>query len=274
MKEEWVWKTSDNVDIQAWSSTVLDAKASIVIVHGQGEHSGRYAHITKAMNDAGINVFSYDQRGHGRSGFQRGHIPSYDQLLADLDNFVDQIRLKIDGLPLFIYGQSMGGNVALNYAFRSPDKIKAVAVSSPWIRLAFEPPAFKVFLAKAIDRIAPAMSLASGLEIKALSRDPLVCENYKNDPLNHDQITARMYNHLYSAGLRLLDPGLELRVPVYIYHGTADRLTSHDASAEFARKSNGLATFRSWDGYYHETHNDPDGNVVIAALVDWFLSKI
>lgn len=274
MKEEWIWQTSDGLKLNAWSSTVENAKAGLVIVHGQGEHSARYDHITKALNTANISVFSYDQRGHGTSEGQRGHIPNYDQLLGDLARFVDDVKAKIGQIPLFVYGQSMGGNVALNFALKYGDKLSAVAASSPWIKLAFEPPAYKVILAKVIDKIAPAMSMASGLEIAALSRDALVCEKYKNDPLNHDQITARMYNHVYQAGLELLEAAPQLSVPAYVYHGSADRLTSPSASAEFAKRSNGKVEFRLWEGFYHETHNDPGGDVVINALVDWFISKI
>jgi len=274
MNAEWIWQTSDGLDLSAWSSTVENEKAGLVIVHGQGEHSHRYEHITKALNNANISVFSYDQRGHGRSEGQRGHIPNYDNLLGDLARFVKDVRSRIGAKPLFLYGQSMGGNVALSFAVKHGDMISAVAASSPWIKLAFEPPAYKVFLAKVIDKVAPAMSMASGLEIAALSRNPVVCEKYKNDPLNHDQITARMYNHVYQAGLDLLDHASDLTVPAYVYHGSADRLTSPAASAEFAKRSNGKVEFRSWEGYYHETHNEPDGELVIEKLVDWFISKI
>lgn len=274
MKNEWILKTTDGLELCAWSSTVENEKAGLVIVHGQGEHSGRYEHITKAMNLANISVFSYDQRGHGRSNGQRGHIPNYDQLLGDLAQFVADVRVRIGQKPLFVYGHSMGGNVALNFAVKHANKISAVAASSPWVKLAFEPPAYKVVLAKVIDKIAPALSMASGLEIAALSRDTEVCEKYKNDPLNHDQITARMYNHVYQAGLDLLEAAPYFSVPAYVYHGSADRLTSPVASAEFAERSNGKVEFRLWDGFYHETHNEPGADMVIKTLVDWFVSKI
>ena len=274
MPEEWQWNASDGIPMFGWFSSAEPEIAGLVLVHGQGDHSGRYEHITKAMNQAGISVFGYDQRGHGRSGYQRGHILHYDQLITDLDQFINQAHHRIQEKPLFLYGQSMGGNVVLNYALRYPKKISAVAASSPWIKLAFEPSPIKVVLARAIDRIAPALSMKSGLEIKALSRNPEVCEKYQNDPLNHDRISARMYNDLYRAGLDLLDKASDFQIPIYVYHGTADRLTSHDASKEFAQRGNGKIVFRSWDGLFHETHNEPEGEIVIKTLVDWFLSKI
>ena len=274
MSEEWNWNASDGNPMFGWFSSANPEIAGLVLVHGQGDHSGRYMHIAKAMNQAGISVFGYDQRGHGKSGYQRGHIPNYDQLIADLDQFIGQAHNRLQGKPLFLYGQSMGGNVVLNYALRNPRKISAVAASSPWIKLAFEPSPIKVALARAIDRIAPSLSMKSGLEIQALSRSPEVCEKYQNDPLNHDRISTRMYNDVYRAGLNLLDKASDFQIPTYVYHGTADRLTSHDASKEFAQRGNEKITFRSWDGLFHETHNEPEGEIVIKTLVDWFLSKI
>lgn len=274
MREEWKWQANDGVSMYSWSSTANPEVAGLVLVHGQGEHSGRYTHITNAMNLAGISVFSYDQRGHGKSGFQRGHIPDYDQLLKDLDQIVDLAQNKIGQKPLFLYGQSMGGNLVLNYALQNPKKVTSVAASSPWIKLAFEPSPIKVVLARLIDKIVPSLSMKSGLDITALSRISEVCEKYQKDPLIHDQISARMYNDLYKAGLGLLEQATKFQVPAYVYHGTADRLTSHDASKEFSNLGKEKVTFRSWDGLFHETHNEPEGEIVIKTLVDWFLSKI
>jgi alpha-beta hydrolase superfamily lysophospholipase len=163
----------------------------------------------------------------------------------------------------------LGGNLVLNYALRRRPRLAGVIATSPLLRLAFQPPAVKVTLGRIMNSLWPAFSQASGLETKALSRDPEVVRVYENDPLVHDHVSARMFMSFYQAGLWALEHAAEFPLPLLIMHGSADRLTSAEASREFADHVPGDCTFKLWDGLYHETHNEPQKQEVFNFLLTW-----
>jgi alpha-beta hydrolase superfamily lysophospholipase len=243
-------------------------QAGIALVHGQGEHCGRYEAFASWFGERGVGVIGLDHFGHGKSPGRRGHVPSYDDYQGGVDALLREFRERRPGLPVFLYGQSMGGNLVIHYVLErgAPNLVGAVA-SSPWLRLAFQPPAFKVALAGVMNKIFPAYSEPNGLDANDLSRDPAVCEAYRKDPLVHDRISAGAFFAVHHAGLHALEHASGLNQPLLIMHGTADRLTSCDASREFCEKSG--AAFRSWDGAYHELHNEPDRELYLQAAWDW-----
>jgi alpha-beta hydrolase superfamily lysophospholipase len=166
----------------------------------------------------------------------------------------------------------MGGNLVLNYALRRRPPIAGVVATSPWLRLAFAPPAWKVALGRAVDRIWPAFTQPSGLETRAISRDSAVVRAYEDDPLNHDRITARLFNRCYDAGLWALAHAAEFPLPLLLTHGSADRITSAEASREFAGRAL-KCTFRLWDGCYHEIHNEPEREEFFAFVREWLRAQ-
>lgn len=268
--KELNWKSSDGIEIygQCWLND-SKPKAVICIVHGMGEHSGRYAHVAEYLVDSGYSVIAYDHRGHGKSGGKRGHTPSYDLLLDGVSDLLKHAEKIAPGTPKFIYGHSMGGNVVLNYALRRKPEIAGVIASSPWLKLAFEPPKFEVKLGKFVNNIFPAFSQSTKLDSTAISRDKNVVKAYDNDPMVHDKITARFFVETYAAGLWALEHAAEMKLPLLIFHGTEDKLTSPDGSQEFAEKLKENCTFRLWDGFYHETHNEPEKEEVLKYVVTW-----
>jgi alpha-beta hydrolase superfamily lysophospholipase len=266
------WKTKDGLSLFAQSWTVDSPKAVLGIIHGMGEHSSRYAHMAKAMNAIGISVVAYDHRGHGKSGGKKGHMDSIDQLLDGVDQLLGEMAKLAPGAPQFLFGHSMGGNVLLNHALRRKPNVQGIIASGAYLRLAFAPPAIQVALAKLVKGILPALGQPTNLDATAISRDAKVVDAYLKDPLVHGRITPAFFVEIDAASRYAMEHASELKLPLLIYHGSADRLTSHDASEEFARKVKGDVTWRSWSGLFHECHNEPEQNDVFRMVSDWILA--
>ena len=251
--------------------------AIVCLVHGLGEHSGRYAHVAAALNDAGYTLFGFDLRGHGRSGGPRGHTPTYETLMDDIGRLLAEATQRYPGRPQFLYGHSLGGNLVLNYALRrcsgqalrrKPELAGVIATSSA-IRTATPPPSSQIALAKIMNRIRPGMQMANGLALDGLARDPEVIRAYTGDPLVHNKISVRLALEMLQAGEWALAHAGEFPLPLLLVHGTADKLTSAPASQEFAAKVRGDCTLKLWEGFYHETHNEPEKAEVLAFMIDW-----
>lgn len=263
------WITSDGLRLFAQSWTVDAPKAVLGIIHGMGEHSGRYAHMATALNSEGISVVAFDHRGHGRSEGKRGHTPSYAFLLDGVDMLLAEMGKVAPGVPKFLFGHSMGGNVLLNHALERRPDVRGIIASGAYLRLAFEPPAIQVALAKLVKGILPALGQPTNLDATAISRDPKVVEAYLNDPLVHGRITPAFFVEVDARAKWAMDHAADLTLPLLIYHGDADRLTSHDASKEFAERAKGDVTWKSWQGLYHECHNEPEQAEVFTLITEW-----
>ncbi len=244
-------------------------KAVIALVHGFGEHCGRYAHVAKFFNDNGYSVFAFDNRGHGKSEGKRGHAPSYDSYLYDIDLFLDYVIAQSTGKPIFLYGHSMGGNLVLNYVLKRKTTLKGVIASGPWIQLAFQPKPILVTVGKLMRSVVPGFTQDSGLVQSHISKDPAVVEAYKNDPLVHGKITASASIGLLEAAAFLNSYAGEMPVPTLIMHGDEDLLTSQPASEEFAKRVGGSVTYKKWKGMYHEIHNEPQKIEVLNYTLGW-----
>ena len=251
-----------------------EVRAVIALIHGVGEHAGRYDHVAAWFNAKGVAFCAVDQVGHGRSGGKRGHAASYEELLETVDKLLAHARERFAGKPLFLYGHSGGGNLAINYALRHRSELTGVIASAPYLRLAFEPPAFQVKLAGVMNRLWSGFSQASGLEQAAISRDPQVVKAYAKDKLVHDRISAGFFLAMHTAGQWALQHATELDLPLLIMHGTADRLTDWEASKAFADKAGELAHFRAWEGCYHEIHNEPEKESVFRAMWEWMEARL
>jgi alpha-beta hydrolase superfamily lysophospholipase len=266
---EWKWKSRDGLEMYArgWKPEV--PKAVVVLVHGHGEHVNRYNHVAEVFVQAGYAMQGFDLRGHGLSAGQRGHTPAYESLMDDITDFIADAQKRYPGLPIFLYGHSMGGNQVINYVLRFPNGLKGVIATGPWLKLAFDPPTAQVMVLKALNGIAPSFSLASGLSQASLSRDPDVVSKYAVDPLVHNKISPRLYSGIYESGLWALEHAAGLKIPMLLMHGSGDKITSTPASQEFAQKAGNIVTLRIWDGFYHEIHNEPEKAEVIQTMADW-----
>jgi alpha-beta hydrolase superfamily lysophospholipase len=273
--DEFKFKTFDGLQLfgQSWQPEDRP-RAVVCLVYGLGEHSGRYTHVADQITQAGYSLIAFDLRGHGQSEGLRGHTPSYEALLNDVNFFLNEVDKNFPELPLFLYGHSLGGNLVLNYVIRRQPKLKGVIATAPWLRLAFEPPRFKIILAQITNYIWPSFSQKNGLDTKVLSRDPEVVHAYENDPLVHDYISARMFISIHQAGQWALEHASEFSLPLLLMHGGDDKIISVKASHEFANTKTKNCTFKIWDGLYHEIHNEPEKEEVFKFLIDWLDKEV
>lgn len=268
---ELTWNTADNLKIygQTWAPASKDIKAVVCLVHGFGEHSSRYEHVAAFLTKNQYALIAYDLRGHGKSKGQRGHTPSYEAMLNDVDLLLDQADILFPEKKKILYGHSMGGGIVANYILQRKSNIVGAILSSPFFKTAFEPPKLKIMAGKFFENIFPSLSLPSGLDASHISKDPKVVEKYKNDPLVHGNISAKMGMVLIDNGLWALENAHNLKIPVLLFHGSGDLITSHAASAQFAKNAGGLLKFVSFPNLYHETHNEPQKDMVFEEILEF-----
>ena len=248
----------------------------IALVHGFGEHSGRFQHVADFLNTNGFAVVAMDSRGHGKSDGQRGHAPSFESYYNDVESLVDFTK-KTTGntVPLFLYGHSMGGNLVLNTILRRhTEGVAGIITTGPLVALAFKPSAFLLFLGKTLRRIWPTLSQPGGVKPENISRDKTVVEAYIKDPLVHGKVTTAAGMDLLEAGEFLEKYEGKMPVPTLIMHGGDDFLTSQPASEAFAKRVSGDIIYRKWDGLYHEIHNEPEKEQVFAEMLMWLNAHV
>ncbi|MFZ5645935.1 MAG: alpha/beta hydrolase [Bacillota bacterium] len=268
---EFGWMTGDGLKIFAreWMPKEVNPKGIVCLVHGFGEHSGRYPHLAEHLTAEGYGIFSFDLRGHGKSGGQRGHTPGYEAFMDDISLLLKEARQRHPDIPGFLYGHSMGGNLVLNYALRKRPEIKGVIATSPWLRLTTPPPAIAVALGRIISIFNPASSRSNNLDSKGLSHDPEVVSAYDKDPLVNRLISLKTFISITDSGRWALDNAAGFSLPLLLMHGSADPVTCPKASEEFAGKAAGNCTLKIWEGLYHETHNEPQQKDIFSFVTQW-----
>jgi alpha-beta hydrolase superfamily lysophospholipase len=245
-----------------------EARADVLLVHGLGEHSGRYAHVARALVDAGYAVHALDHRGHGRSTGRRTYVKRYDELLRDLHQL--RGRVATPGRPLVVLGHSMGGNVAMGYVLDHPDDIAALVLSGPALRIGDDFSPVQLTLLTTLAKVAPALR-PQGLSADAISRDPEVVRAYRADPLVHTgKISVGLGAALLGAMRSFPGRYAELRLPILILHGTDDRLADVRGSRELEAAATGAdVTAHYYEGLYHEVFNEPEQERVLGDLTSW-----
>ena len=248
--------------------TPKEPKAVVNIVHGLGSHSGRMEHVSNHLVKNGYAVFAMDRYGHGLSSGKRGHADSFEDIMDNIETSFDQIEKRFKGLDVFLYGHSLGGNLVLNYPHYRDADIKGLIATSPWIELVNPPGGLQLFLAKAVRPIYPKFTVKEWLDPTQLSRDKKTLKRYKKDKLVHREVTVALTLDCLESGLGLFDKE-KLDIPVLLMHGSADKITSHSATERYSKRVSDDATFKSWKGYYHETHNDIGWKKVVSFVLNW-----
>jgi acylglycerol lipase len=244
--------------------------ADVLLVHGIAEHSGRYEHVGEWLSDAGLDVSSYDQRGFGGSGGRRAWVDHWAQNHDDLEDRLGAARAASRGRPVFIYGHSLGGLIALGYAVAEPPRpqpdgyvLSAPATSS-------DIPAWKRALAQVLGRVAPGLAIRNAFAGGLLSRDPEIGRRYEADPLNQHSTTTRFGMEAIREQARVRGALARLSVPTLVIHGEDDRLVPPSASEPLADVPG--VTRLTYPGLRHEIHNEPEGRQVIDDVVTWLRS--
>lgn len=246
------------------------SEASILIIHGMGEYSRRYEkNMVPFFLKQSIAVFSYDQFGHGLSDEIRGHHPGYRYLLDSIEAVLGKIQRIVPQSRVYLYGHSMGGNVAINYALRRSSSLSGLIITSPFLKLAFDPPKWKMILGKLLAQWMPKLTMNSGLDSNFLSRDPEEVKQYNDDPMIHDKISAAYSLEMMEHGQWAIDHADQLKLPVFLAHGQQDQITSCSASRQFAINAGSLVQFEMFHEAFHEIHNDLDYRVLQEKILEW-----
>ncbi len=275
MKKETFLRTSfDGLDLyfQLWKPET-EIKWTICLVHGMGEHSSRYDHFAEYFCSQGVSVMAYDLRGHGRSGGQRGHLPSPSAVIQDTDLLIQEARNIAPQKPLFLYGHSLGGIIVLYYALVQKPALAGVIASAPGLRTAIENQKSKVMLAKALAPLFPKLSMPSGLNPEHISRDTAVVQAYIHDPMVHDRATLAFATTSLAMIAYCFEHAYEFNLPLLLIHGAEDQLAFPKGSQEFASRVSGDCTLKIWEKLYHEPHNEPEKEEVFAYLLGWMSAR-
>ncbi len=266
------FKTSDNLKMEVQNYIYNEEPEKIIlIVHGLGDHAGRYKHVAEYFGGKGYSSAVLTLRGHGNSEGKRGHAPSMEQLILDVEYFIRLVRRNHIEAKLYLYGHSMGGNIILNYLLKDQsNEIKAGIATSPWIRLAFNPPKWKIVLGNAVAGVIPTLTQSNGLDVNQISSIPKEVKKYMEDPLNHDKISARLFKVIMDGGENLLTKAEKIHHPVFLAHGTDDKITDAHASEELASKNN-LISFHKYEGARHELHNDEARFQLLEDVERWLM---
>jgi alpha-beta hydrolase superfamily lysophospholipase len=261
--------------LQAWMPE--NPKAGMLLVHGLGEHSGRYGHIVEKLNKLGLAVFTFDGRGHGKSaeGKPTAYFDSYEDYLKDIDALFGKVKGYLPGKPAFLYGHSMGGGLVAAYVLKYKPQAAGVIMSSPAIKEAEGTSYLLITLSGLINKLLPKSKVLK-LDVAGVSRIPEEVEKYKTDPLIYQEnIPTRTGYELYQMMQYIQNQAENFELPFLLIHGDADRLTNPKGSELLAKKAKSAdRTFRIFPGGYHELINDSDREEVMKVIVDWVEERI
>lgn len=253
----------------------VPARATVLIVHGMGEHAGRYAALAQRLNAWGCAVRAYDQYGHGRSGGPQGGLSRDGRLLDDLALVLDATRAGMpSGQPLLLLGHSMGGLVAADFVAAGVRQVDGLVLSSP--ALALHLSAVQKALLASLPKLLPNLRVSNGVDARDLSHDAGVVQAYERDPLQHDRISARMARYMAEGGARVLAQAQTWKLPTLLLWAGQDRLVDPAGSAALARQApQAVLQAQCFEQAFHEIFNESEALVapVFARLQQWLVQQ-
>jgi alpha-beta hydrolase superfamily lysophospholipase len=274
LPQTFTWKTSQNLEIHGAHWPAAQPKAAVCIVHGLGEHIGRYEHVAAFFSKNNIATAGFDLHGFGQSQGKKGHTDSVAAYLDEISTLIEKTREWYPGVPVFLFGQSMGGNLVLDFLLDRGSSLNGVIAFSPWISLPKPPSSLLIGFAKIMRYIWPSLTQPNGLDLNELATDPSVAVKYKADPLVHDRISVGTAVAMFDAAARLQHFSGEVPVPLLLMHGSEDQITDPKGSESFVLRSQGDVTFRPWEGLKHELHNEPQKEEVLGFVVKWMEKRM
>jgi alpha-beta hydrolase superfamily lysophospholipase len=269
-----IMSTLDSIDqdklaVYDWPLTeAKPSRGTALLVHGLGEHMGRYAHVAKHLNDWGFAVRGYDHFGHGLSTGVRGGLPSDDRMLNDLAKVVADTRKKmVADEPLVLMGHSMGGGIVGRFVSLNLAPVDALVMSSP----ALDPDlnVIQKGLLAILPRIAPNLRIGNGLNANYICRDAAVVAAYLADPLVHDRISARLASMIATSGVATIQAAPQWTTPTLLMFAGEDKLVNPAGSRAFAATSPNCVTTQAFEHMFHEIFNAPDQAQVFSVLKTW-----
>lgn len=268
------WKNEYNEKIAAWyMRPTSDPHSVICLVHGYGEHSLRYLHWASRFVSDGYAFLTWDHAGHGQSEGQRGHIRNFDQYLNEVSEALKKANEQFPGIPVTLYGHSMGGNIALNYTIQNSNALSLLIATSPWLELAKPVSGFVRGAVNVAASIFPRLTIKAPLNASDITHVKEEAEMYVTDPLNHAKITFKLLSEITKAGHAAMRNARSITIPTLMIHGSADKITSFKATSETAGKI-AKCSFVPWFEMYHELHNETVRDDVYRMISEWLSGNI
>jgi alpha-beta hydrolase superfamily lysophospholipase len=258
---------------RAWRP-VEEPRAWITMCPGTSDHSGRFDHMARVLNAAGFAFVMPDLRGNGQSDGKRGHIDSFAQYTDDLQAALDYTRGQCPKAH-FLGGHSLGGLVAAQVAIDNPPDISGVFLSGTPFKLAFDPPAWKTIMSRCLTGILPSLQVGNELNLADLTHDQQIVELQRKDPCNHGKVTLNLYAELLRAQQEVMHRGCQLKLPLLILHGGADKINAVSGSEAFYSVAGSKEKqVLIYDGFYHEIFNEIGKEKVFSDLIGWMDSRL
>lgn len=258
-------------------SIVPDApRAAVAVVHGYGDHSGRYVHVMEHLAEAGFAAHAVDYRGHGQAGGRRGAVHEFREFLDDLSTFLTRVRQQSPGLPLFVLGHSHGGLMsALLFSSEGAPAVDGLLLSSPYFRLRLAPPRLQLLLAQTVGKVLPTLPTRNPLTEDMLTRDEAVKRETAADPLYHHVVTPRWFTESNAAQERVMQQAGRLAVPLLVIQGAEDPI-AHPEGAQAYVDAAGSADKKlvSYPGMLHETLNEIGREEPLGEIVRWIEARL
>lgn len=263
-----------NIYYQAWLPEG-DAKAVLLIVHGLGEHCGRYMNVVDHFVPLGYAVYGLDHIGHGKSEGTREFVQSFEDFTNTLTIYFNMVTEWQTGKPVFLVGHSMGGLIASHYLLDYQANFKGAVISAPAVKVSDSISQTTIIMGKILSALAPKMGLL-GLDANGISRDKEVVEAYVNDPLVfHGKTPARLAAELLKAMLRVTAEAHNLTLPLLIVQGGEDKLVDPDgAQMLYDKASSEDKTIKVYEGLYHEVFNEPERAIVLKDVETWLAAHV
>jgi acylglycerol lipase len=250
-------------------------KAVLFIVHGLGEHSGRYTNVVNRFVPSGYAVYGLDQIGHGKSEGGREQVERFEDFTDNLTIYYNMVKAWQPGKPIFLYGHSLGGLIGCYHLLDHQADFKGAVISAALVRVPANISPLTVTMGKMLSAIAPKAGVIP-LNAAGISRDPAVVKAYEDDPLVfHGKTPARLSAEMLKAMMRITAEAGRITLPVFILQGSADKLVDPgDAQLLYDKVSSNDKTLRMYDGLYHEVHNEPEREMMFKDLEAWLKAHV
>ena len=272
---EWEFLAGDGLRLHARAWPAGHPRAAVFLSHGLGEHAGRYAGLARDFNAQGISLYALDHRGHGRSGGPRAFVRRFGEYVADFEDFRRRVAKDAPGLPLFLYGHSLGGLIALRWLQTHGDIALAGAVlSAPLLAVKVKAPRWKLALAAPLSAVLPALPMKNEIDPAELTHDAAHVRAYRDDPLVSSRITPRLFTEILAAMAAANAEGGRISAPLLFLVPGDDTVVDEDATVRFAAELRGDVTVRHYPGFRHEPHNEVEREKPVGDVLGWMEGRL
>lgn len=276
IETEGFLRAKDNLRLYWREIRPAAPKASVAIVHGYAEHSGRYLEVARHLANHGYAAHAFDYRGHGQADGRRGHVDHFSEYLDDLDVFLAKVKEKTGGRKLFVLGHSHGGLMLLNGGITRPDAgVSGAVLTDPYLKLAFAPPRYLVMISGLLSKVVPWLPVKNELNVEMLTRDVAIQAAARQDPLYNHNATPRWFIESNRAQAEVRLRAAEFRWPTLLLLGKADTLADPQASRDLFPKLGAKdKELVEYDDMRHEVLNEVGRERVFGDLTRWLDARV